>query len=82
MMQALLAERFHLTFHREPKDLEVCGLLPAKGGPKFTESNSEGESVTKTDPKKPGSGGAVPADFDGAAGRYAGMEIAARQWWI
>jgi uncharacterized protein (TIGR03435 family) len=43
MMQALLAERFKLAFHRQTKELPAYVLLVAKGGPKFKESDSEGE---------------------------------------
>jgi uncharacterized protein (TIGR03435 family) len=35
MLRALLAERFHLTFHREQKEMPVIALLVAKGGPKL-----------------------------------------------
>jgi uncharacterized protein (TIGR03435 family) len=38
MMQALLAERFKLTFHRETKDQPVYALVVMKGGPKLQES--------------------------------------------
>jgi len=35
MLQALLAERFHLTVHRETRDLPVFALVIAKSGPKL-----------------------------------------------
>src|SRR3974390_3846198 len=38
MLQTLLADRFHLTFHRETKDLPTYRLVVAKGGPKFQPS--------------------------------------------
>ncbi|HKF67308.1 MAG TPA: TIGR03435 family protein [Vicinamibacterales bacterium] len=38
MLQALLAERFKLTYHREMKDQSVYALIVAKGGPKLVES--------------------------------------------
>jgi uncharacterized protein (TIGR03435 family) len=38
MLRKLLADRFQLTFHREPKELRVYALTIAKGGPKLTES--------------------------------------------
>jgi uncharacterized protein (TIGR03435 family) len=41
MLQQLLIERFGLKFHRETKDLNVYGLLVAKGGHKLKESSAE-----------------------------------------
>jgi uncharacterized protein (TIGR03435 family) len=38
MMKSLLADRFHLKFHRESKDFPVYALEVAKGGPKLKES--------------------------------------------
>ena len=38
MLRALLAERFHLTLHRESKDMQVYALEVGKGGPKMKES--------------------------------------------
>jgi uncharacterized protein (TIGR03435 family) len=35
MLQALLADRFKLTFHRETRSLPAYLLMPAKGGPKM-----------------------------------------------
>jgi uncharacterized protein (TIGR03435 family) len=35
MLRALLADRFQLAFHREPKDFSVYALELAKGGPKL-----------------------------------------------
>ncbi len=37
-LQALLADRFKLTLHRETKDLPVYELLVAEGGPKLKEA--------------------------------------------
>lgn len=59
MTQALLAQRFNLAFHRETKEIAVYALVVAKGGPKLKRSDTDGESETKTDPKKPGSGGTL-----------------------
>lgn len=36
MLQALLADRFQLTFHREQRDMPAYLLTVAKGGPKMT----------------------------------------------
>lgn len=38
MLQALLAERFHLTVHREKKELPAYALVIGKNGPKLKES--------------------------------------------
>ena len=35
LLQSLLAERFHLKFHRETRELNVYALMLAKDGPKF-----------------------------------------------
>jgi uncharacterized protein (TIGR03435 family) len=53
MLQALLADRFKLTTHRETKDLAVYALVIAKNGPKLQEA-------------KPGT---YPEDGMGHAGR-------------
>jgi len=38
MVQNLLADRFHLAAHYETRDLSVFEIVPAKGGPRLTES--------------------------------------------
>jgi bla regulator protein blaR1 len=38
MLQALLTQRFHLTFHRESKELPIYALVVGKNGPKLTEN--------------------------------------------
>jgi uncharacterized protein (TIGR03435 family) len=45
MMKALLAERFHLTLHRETRNLQALVLEVAKNGPKLEEAPG-GEAVT------------------------------------
>jgi uncharacterized protein (TIGR03435 family) len=35
MLRALLADRFHLTLHRENRELSYYALVPAKNGPKL-----------------------------------------------
>jgi uncharacterized protein (TIGR03435 family) len=51
MLQALLADRFKLAFHRETRDMPVFFLTPAKGGIKLVEPK-EGSCVTP-DPTAP-----------------------------
>jgi len=52
MLQALLAERFKLTVHRETKELQAYVLVVAKGGIKFHESKEEGELDVGPPPDK------------------------------
>jgi uncharacterized protein (TIGR03435 family) len=40
MLQALLADRFQLTIHRETRELQVYSLTVAKNGPKLHEAKS------------------------------------------
>ncbi|MBW8746970.1 MAG: TIGR03435 family protein [Acidobacteria bacterium] len=42
MVQALLAERFHLTCHRENREMVSYALLPAKDGPKLKPTQNDG----------------------------------------
>lgn len=42
MLQVLLAERFHLSIHRETKEQPVYALILGKGGPKLHETLPEG----------------------------------------
>ncbi len=51
MLQALLADRFHLTFHRQTKEMSAYLLVVGKNGPKIEESKSEGESEIQPDQK-------------------------------
>jgi uncharacterized protein (TIGR03435 family) len=44
MLQSLLADRFRLTFHRQPREMQAYALLVEKNGPKFHESQGDGES--------------------------------------
>jgi uncharacterized protein (TIGR03435 family) len=45
MLQALLAERFKLVFHREEKEQSVFALIVGKGGSKLRESVPDGEAA-------------------------------------
>lgn len=38
MLRRLITDRFHLSFHREPKEFPVYALSVAKGGPRLRES--------------------------------------------
>jgi uncharacterized protein (TIGR03435 family) len=44
MLQTLLADRFHLAFHREQKDTPVYALVVARGGLRIQEDRSQGAS--------------------------------------
>jgi uncharacterized protein (TIGR03435 family) len=44
MVQALLAERFKLTIHRDKKDLPVYALIVGKNGSKLTPASTEPEA--------------------------------------
>lgn len=46
-MQALLAERFHLTIHHDSKDVATYDLVVDKNGPKMKESSSGTECKTE-----------------------------------
>jgi uncharacterized protein (TIGR03435 family) len=51
MMQGLLADRFGLQFHRETKVMSTWMLSVGKNGPKFKESDSEGDSALEPEMK-------------------------------
>jgi uncharacterized protein (TIGR03435 family) len=62
MLQALLAERFKLTMHRETKDHAVYALIAGKNGPKMKETipDTPAPVAAGDDPPAPaGSGGLV-----------------------
>ena len=45
MVQALLAERFHLTLHQETRTLSAYDLIVAKAGSKLQPTKSSGKSI-------------------------------------
>jgi len=53
MLQALLAERFHLEVRRETRELPMYLLTVAKGGPKFRESKAAAEETPAERPAAP-----------------------------
>jgi uncharacterized protein (TIGR03435 family) len=50
MLQNLLAERFKLAVHREPKSMEVYEMTVAKNGPKFREAAPPGPAAADEQP--------------------------------
>jgi uncharacterized protein (TIGR03435 family) len=52
MIQSLLADRFHLAFHRESKEFAVYGLVVGKDGAKLKESKIDPDTLT-ADASKP-----------------------------
>ncbi|MGP8252753.1 MAG: TIGR03435 family protein [Terracidiphilus sp.] len=54
MMQALLAERFKLTVHRDHEEHKVLALVVGKGGPKLKESPAPPPPADADAPAKPG----------------------------
>jgi len=45
MIRKLLTDRFHLVFHREPKEMPVYAIVPAKSGPKLGEANTPADKA-------------------------------------
>ena len=54
MLQALLADRFKLTAHRESKDHAVYALVEGKGGSKLKEAAAEPDAPAVSDAKPQG----------------------------
>jgi uncharacterized protein (TIGR03435 family) len=86
MVQALLAERFHLAVHRETRQLPIYDLEVAKDGPKFTATKADGSRFDRSNGRIAVEGGdntvavlaeqlaetlgRVVVDKTGIAGRY------------
>jgi len=62
MVQSLLEDRFKLTLHREPKELQVLALIVGKNGPKLKKSESSpfGAGPNVATPPPPPAGGRGP----------------------
>lgn len=52
MFQAVLAERFGVTVHRERKEMQAYVLTVDKKGLKMTETQADGESMIEPQPKR------------------------------
>jgi len=50
MLRALLADRFKLTFHREPKELSIYALTVAKGGSRLKETTVSPDATPEGPP--------------------------------
>jgi uncharacterized protein (TIGR03435 family) len=54
MLQNLLIERFHLAFHREPREMTRYDLLVAEGRPKLKEAQDTAAPSEEAAPARPG----------------------------
>ena len=54
MLRNLLADRFHMTFHRETKEMQVYELAVAKGGSKLKEADPPAHGLGGSRPSAPG----------------------------
>ncbi len=61
MMQNLLADRFGMKFHRQPKQFDAYKLVVAKGGPNLMDTTFKSDSYAADTSKRP-----VRRDPDGA----------------
>jgi len=52
MLQALLADRFKMTFHRESRELAVYALVVGKGGSRLKEAEPEPTPAPSSEPDK------------------------------
>ena len=50
MLQKLLADRFHLTIHREQRTMSIYALVAAKGGPKLQPAAASGQPACHRGP--------------------------------
>jgi uncharacterized protein (TIGR03435 family) len=66
MLRRLLDERFHLVYHREPKEMSIYSLTVAKGGSKLREPATPADALPQGPPALafviyPGVGAKLPA---------------------
>jgi uncharacterized protein (TIGR03435 family) len=61
MLQALLAERFHLKVHKDSKEQPVLALIVGKNGPKLKESPAETEAPPAPAAEESGKGFTINA---------------------
>jgi uncharacterized protein (TIGR03435 family) len=47
MLQKLLADRFHLTLHREKRELPVYAIAVAKSGPRVTRNENDPDGLPR-----------------------------------
>ena len=65
MLQALLADRFKLTAHRESKDLPAYALVVGKNGPKMKDAEPDTAAPPADPAAPPGKGAIVVGSADG-----------------
>jgi uncharacterized protein (TIGR03435 family) len=65
MLQALLADRFKLTMHRESKEQNTYALVVAKGGPKLKDSLPDVDAPPPDEAKAKADGGITIGTPDG-----------------
>jgi uncharacterized protein (TIGR03435 family) len=77
MLQSLLVDRFHLTFHRETRVLGAYALVVGKGGPKLTqtsENSAAGKGVcNRSFAQRPGA--TLAAECKGVVGADIAQQI-------
>jgi uncharacterized protein (TIGR03435 family) len=77
MLQALLVERFKLTFHRDSTELPVYALLVGKGGPKMKDAPPDADPAAATPGGPAGEGGSgadpKPPQISGRPDEKGGM---------
>jgi uncharacterized protein (TIGR03435 family) len=84
MLQALLAERFHMTIHRETKEQSVYAIVVGKNGPKLTKYDENASPVFTFNeaggppppPPPPGGAGAVAVTARARGGGGSGGPMA------